>query len=137
MFTENIIKNGLPALGKGGSVSSPMSDSSHEERTAAKGIPHLKRMLSLNFSGDFHMLQDLGFHGPRTCSIWQFHHIGTLNFWQTESQIQSFAAAVLSDVLSALGLSKQVVCVQEVSVKDLRPDVWILLHNRTCWLLRL
>eukprot|EP00698_Gefionella_okellyi_P001697 TRINITY_DN11576_c0_g1_i1.p1 TRINITY_DN11576_c0_g1~~TRINITY_DN11576_c0_g1_i1.p1 ORF type:complete len:517 (-),score=81.98 TRINITY_DN11576_c0_g1_i1:16-1566(-) len=107
---KTIASHGLPELGKGGSSGGSWK-SKHERVRATAGVFGVSQ---LNLS-------------QPTSAIWIAQRQGSTKWWQTERDIQQFVKFVLGDVAECVNIRGNVLCVNEASIHELRPDVWLVL----------
>ena len=52
-----------------------------------------------------------------------------MKYWASESDIQGFVKIVLQGAIREAGLQGKLHCFNELSVFELRPDIWIVKHQ--------
>jgi hypothetical protein len=80
------------------------------------------------------LLDDMAYRAKpiETSQIWAAAHNGRrLLPWSTESDIQGYVKQALDDCICAAGLDEHLRLSNELSVDDMRPDLWVLhLHKK-------
>lgn len=104
--------NGLPPLAaRSGSTSEPSENKKHPPAIAEFGT--FKAYENIKVSGGRILWTKYAQQGPLP--------------WATESDIQALVKDMLVDAISGVGLSDKIQCFNELSVFDLRPDIWLVL----------
>lgn len=58
--------------------------------------------------------------------LWQIHEVNGSLDWGSESDIQGMVKQVLQTAIYTVGLKGKLKCFNELSIFDLRPDIWIV-----------
>lgn len=107
--------NGIPPLGErsGSKSRGSVSKEKHDDAVL------LERTFGL-FPDELVCRQD-------TTVLWQLYEVaGCSNDWGSESDIQGMVKQVLQTAIYTIGLQGKLKCFNELSIFDLRPDIWIV-----------
>jgi hypothetical protein len=120
-----LLTHGFPLLSPSALIlNSPSS-------TPAGSGKHQPAQLNLK---DMHLLSQEEYQAQpiRSSQIWAAADEGRVQLkWATESDIQGFVKSALSDCIRTSGLEEQLELLNELSVDDMRPDIWVLhLHKK-------
>jgi hypothetical protein len=114
---KTLARHGLPPLGRGGiGAGSPSSSSENKKHSPAQLVEKTFAVLT-----DLELLNE-------GASIWETAKNNQL-LLHTESDIQGFVKLVLGDAIAAAGLKDELHLANELSVVDLRPDIWLVLSS--------
>ena len=105
----------MPPLGeKSGSSSDPYENQLH--------VPaHLQ-------TSEFNVIQNLKPLSFRSV-IWTYKNKKTHLEWDSETDILVYVKLVLDDAISAAGLQGEIICLNELGIFCVRPDMWILVRE--------
>ncbi len=116
MIDKTFATDGLPPIAEdpGGTPSKASLNTNHAEATL------IERPVN--------SIQNLALRGGT--AIWgKYKNRNEPFLWSSESDIQQLVKDVIEDAIAAAGVAREVVCQNELSVFQLRPDIWILLNR--------
>lgn len=112
---KTFFKDGIPPLGKrsGSRSRGSVSKEKHDDAVL------FERQFGL-FPDEYLCRQD-------TPALWFIHQLNAnSNDWGSESDIQGMVKQVLQTAIFTVGLEGKIKCFNELSIFDLRPDIWIV-----------
>ena len=108
--------NGIPPLGEcsGSRSKGSVSKEKHDD--------------AVLFERTFEMYSDAVLCRRDTPALWYVYYDmnGGSNDWGSESDIQGLVKQVLQSAICTVGLAAKIKCFNELSIFDLRPDIWIV-----------
>lgn len=118
MSGNTFFKHGIPPLGKRSGSKSKDSVSKEKHDDAV--------VIEKKNDEAFGLLSDEILSRLPATSVWvNFDENGELD-WGSESDIQGFVKNVLQAAIRTLGLTGTIKCFNELSIFDLRPDIWLI-----------
>jgi hypothetical protein len=112
---KTFFQDGIPPLGRrsGSKSKGSVSKEKHDDALMIECV--------------FQVLPDERLCRQDNSYLWLGYEInGESNDWGSESDIQGLVKQVLQSVIYTVGLQGQVKCFNELSIFDLRPDIWIV-----------
>jgi hypothetical protein len=105
----------IPLLGEPhGSTSTPSENKEHEDATlVVKDFAPLSELPSIVI----------------TSLIWAKLRNNAALSWGSESDIQKLVSLVIEDAIASAGLDKELACYSELGVKNMRPDIWVVVNK--------
>eukprot|EP00977_Amphora_coffeiformis_P017733 scaffold5885_cov201-Amphora_coffeaeformis.AAC.11 len=115
-YMNTFFLNGIPPFGKrsGSRSRGSVSKEKHDD--------------AVLFERTFGMFSDVVLCRQDTPALWYMYYDlkGGSNDWGSESDIQGLVKQVLQSAICTVGLAAKIKCFNELSIFDLRPDIWIV-----------
>jgi len=118
MSGKTFFQHGIPPLGKrsGSKSKGSVSKEKHYDAT----------VIEQTDEDSFGLLPDDLLNRLPATSVWVNYEENGELAWGSESDIQGFVKGVLQAAIRTLGLTGHIKCCNELSIFDLRPDVWLV-----------